>query len=653
MDNELYEKEYSELPPFKDRSFKQHLGFIIATGAALIGIVGVSSLTSLVEDFSIRRLFLAILFIIFGISVNSFGRWFYTPKNTRGKYKIFYDPPSLREIRDRSLGRKPKDKRTIPLKEEVMELFGPRINKMEKKGDIEGLSQALRHESNSIREKAAFALDRLAWKPQDEVNKAWYFAAKRNWQELAEVGEPALFPLVLALRHPEEGIRIVAGDTLEKIALSNTDSAVPLLCEALTNHLIDFNPNITQARNRTVGILGKMGDERAVLPLSRSLDNVRDRDYKLQERSQVPFAKRKYPHYEAYRDLVKQAIKEIGEPAITPLIEALSSDKIEIWNKVSFPDMLSFIGSPAVDPLIELLDDENEEVRSAAISALGRIDDDRIFDILVKSLRDNNGEFRMDAIRAMGQRDDNRIMEHMVEALRDNYYGVRTNAAGYLKKKSWQPSNAEEKAYFLLVDFLLSISGEGAINKTKRKELVNMGEQAVNPLVRSLDLEGSGTYLYNTYKGKKVVKIPYRQYVRGLLIDIGKPSIPALEKALENPDPIFQIKAQEVLNDLYKKRGSAIRPVAPRSTAEPVKSKRKWGFVLTTCGSLILAVGLIFIAAIVFSLFNPDSVGDAPGVVLGRMVICALPILIIGFVLLFFGISKLRSQKKQPPKMMD
>jgi len=101
MNNELNEKEYSELPPFKERSFKQHLGFIIATGAALIGIAGVSSIPSLVEDFSIMRLFLTILFIIFGISINSFGRWFYTPENSRGKYKIFYDPPSLRKIRDR------------------------------------------------------------------------------------------------------------------------------------------------------------------------------------------------------------------------------------------------------------------------------------------------------------------------------------------------------------------------------------------------------------------------------------------------------------------------------------------------------------------------------------------------------------------------
>lgn len=517
-----------------------------------------------------------------------------------------------------------------------MELFGPSIKKMEKKGDIEGLSQALRHERSSTREKAAFALDRLAWKPQDDVNKAWYFAAKRNWQELTELGEPALPPLVLAMRHSEEGVRIVAGDTLEKIALSNSDSAVPLLCEALTNQLIDFNPKITQARNRTVEILGKMGDARAVIPLGRSIQFVWDRDWELLANGKKNIAKVKFPHYEAHRDLVNRAIKEIGEPAITPLIEALSSHKTDFKMRNIYSNMLSFVGSPAVDPLIELLDNENKEVRSDAISALGPIDDDRIFDILVKSLRDKNGEVRMAAIRAMG--DDNRSMEHMVESLRDNYYGVRTNAAIYLSKKSWQPSNEEEKAYFLLVNYLLSISPKGALNMAKRKELVNMGEQAVNPLVRSLNLEGSGTYLYYTYKGNKWVEIPYRQNVSNLLIDIGKVAIPALEKALEDPDPILQINAQEVLKKLYKKRGSAIRPVAPSSTGNQLKPKPKGGYIFLALGIVTLLVSIILCISMPIIL-NAGDRADAPGMFLA--VICILPPLLIGVVLLIIGLIKI------------
>jgi predicted RNA-binding Zn-ribbon protein involved in translation (DUF1610 family) len=93
---------------------------------------------------------------------------------------------------------------------------------------------------------------------------------------------------------------------------------------------------------------------------------------------------------------------------------------------------------------------------------------------------------------------------------------------------------------------------------------------------------------------------------------------------------------------------ASITSTMPRPTTEPAKSTRKWGCVLATCGSFILAIGLIIIAAIIYSLFDPDSVGDDPIVVLGRSVICVLPIFLVGLGLLVFGISKLRSQKKKP-----
>ncbi len=93
---------------------------------------------------------------------------------------------------------------------------------------------------------------------------------------------------------------------------------------------------------------------------------------------------------------------------------------------------------------------------------------------------------------------------------------------------------------------------------------------------------------------------------------------------------------------------ASITSEEPRSTAKPAKSTRKWGCVLVTCGSFILAIGLIIIAAIIYSLFDPDSGGDDPIVVLGRTVICALPIFGVGLGLLVFGISKLRSHKKKP-----
>ena len=88
-----------------------------------------------------------------------------------------------------------------------MRLFGLNIEKLEKKGDTDGLCKVLRTKKGSTREKVALALGRLAWEPQNDSEKAWYFAAKRDWQELAKLGEPALPPLLLALLYSEGNAR--------------------------------------------------------------------------------------------------------------------------------------------------------------------------------------------------------------------------------------------------------------------------------------------------------------------------------------------------------------------------------------------------------------------------------------------------------------
>ncbi len=82
-----------------------------------------------------------------------------------------------------------------------MGLFDPNIKKMENKGDIEGLVKALQHDRSSIREKAAFALDRLGWdwKNGNDTDKVNYLAAKKEWDDLTELGGPAVEPLLRAL----------------------------------------------------------------------------------------------------------------------------------------------------------------------------------------------------------------------------------------------------------------------------------------------------------------------------------------------------------------------------------------------------------------------------------------------------------------------
>jgi tetratricopeptide (TPR) repeat protein len=71
------------------------------------------------------------------------------------------------------------------------------------------------------------------------------------------------------------------------------------------------------------------------------------------------------------------------------------------------------------------------------------------------------------------------------------------------------------------------------------------------------------------------------------------------------------------------------------------------GYVFVTCGSLLLALGLIIGAGVAAAILNYESGGDGPGEILSMMGCCA-SVFIIGPGLLLFGISKLRSQKKKP-----
>jgi hypothetical protein len=93
---------------------------------------------------------------------------------------------------------------------------------------------------------------------------------------------------------------------------------------------------------------------------------------------------------------------------------------------------------------------------------------------------------------------------------------------------------------------------------------------------------------------------------------------------------------------------ASITSEMPRSTPDPAKPKSKWGCVLATCGSFTLAVGLMLVAMIGSYLLDPDSVGDAPAVVIARTAICVLPICLFGFALLAIGIRRLHGQRKQP-----
>jgi len=94
-------------------------------------------------------------------------------------------------------------------------------------------------------------------------------------------------------------------------------------------------------------------------------------------------------------------IREIGEPAVPTLIEALGDEDRRVRGGVA--RALGGIGEPAVPALIKALGDEDEIVRLRALRALGGIGKPAkdAVPVLIKALGDEDENVRLCAVRAL------------------------------------------------------------------------------------------------------------------------------------------------------------------------------------------------------------------------------------------------------------
>ena len=149
---------------------------------------------------------------------------------------------------------------------------------------VEPLINALKDEDSDVRMEAAEALDQMGWKPGYATEKAYYLVAKKEWDEAVKLGEPAVEPLINALKSRWEA---AAAEALVKIG----EPAVEPLIHALKDEDSDVRAAAAMA-------LGKIGDERAVEPLTEALE---DESYQVREAAKKALAdiqKQKIPAFE-------------------------------------------------------------------------------------------------------------------------------------------------------------------------------------------------------------------------------------------------------------------------------------------------------------------------------------------------------------------
>ena len=189
---------------------------------------------------------------------------------------------------------------------------------------VKALVHALKDGDSVVRSQATEALENLGWKPADDWERSYYLIAKKEWNELARFGEPAVEALIQALKDEDSDIRSGVADALSVIR-----------------------------------------DRKAVEPLILALDDE---------------------SWEVRRAAV-MALGVIGDArAVEPLIWALNDEYWNVNRKAE--KALAMIGEPAVELLIRTLHDNSWGVRQRAAGALGAIGDVRAVEALIQALSD-------------------------------------------------------------------------------------------------------------------------------------------------------------------------------------------------------------------------------------------------------------------------
>ena len=284
--------------------------------------------------------------------------------------------------------------------------------------------------------------------------------------------------LLSALRHSREGVRAEAVRGLGELGDSTTlDDILAML----------YDPSYT-VRGAAASALGKLGDARAVEPL---LALLRDEERRVNADTNAIIA-----------------LGEIGDARAVPyLIDLLEEDGPTRPARAA--QALGRIGDTrAVEPLIAALADCNEWAVDEIVIALGELGDARAVEALLPLLKHGETDVVEATAEALGKIGDERAVEPLIALAEADLRGA-SGAAIEALGAIGDPRG---------IDVMMEALGARSRDERSRaawEALPAMGETAVPALVEALGAEDNIT----------------RESAQHLLVEIGEPARPALERA--------------------------------------------------------------------------------------------------------------------------
>ena len=239
--------------------------------------------------------------------------------------------------------------------------------------------------------------------------------------EPRQLSDAEVQALGILLQEEDPDIRKQAVIDLGK---SGNDLAVQFLVDAL-------NDTDSFVADWAAQMLGQIGDTRAVEPLIHMLETS-------------------YRKHEVARALGRIG----GVRAVGPLIRAMGATEVGLGGtgrryQNMAADALVEIGDPSVDPLISALSesDMTADARWGAVEALGKIGDRRAaIGVLIEALRDSDWEVRLSAARSIERFGDGSALDGMANVLVDREVGPI--AARFLNGCGWSPATTTNRVHY-------------------------------------------------------------------------------------------------------------------------------------------------------------------------------------------------------------
>ncbi len=386
-------------------------------------------------------------------------------------------------------------------------LFKPNIERLKKKGDINGLIKALSHKEWMIRYDAAYNLGELA---NIRARESLIPVLEDENQEVARKAEEALIKLI----PPEEARELARKARAKRLAAETTRLIIAIK---------DKDESVSQQAAQAFGKLGEVAVDPLIAVYKETLDHKIERkvEWVFGELKNVRAVKplmeklTKYNlfgrGYETRCDGIMEIFTKFGKVATDPLITILLTKTTTSGYYDSHSAVATVLGRigdlQAVEPLMEVLKHSgyHYHLAASAAEALGRIGDPRAVESLVEAVvqygNSRDGTTVSQAAKEALLRFGPAAIVPLTNMLVHPYGYVGSAAAEVLQKSNWQPTDANQRGLYLF-------------HAGRWDDAASVGGKAIELLVETLDFE------YNYYSAEQHKKCQHAAEVLGKIGDV-------------------------------------------------------------------------------------------------------------------------------------